>query len=70
MCISKWNNIIWCDLPHNINFSYKKTKPFIPPKMCDETAKGYLWSKLYQILNSQALSCLVLFLSDPSVMLI
>lgn len=33
-------------------------------------AKGYLWSKVYQILKSQALSCLVLLLSEPSAILI
>lgn len=32
--------------------------------------EGYLWSKLYQILKSQALSCLVLLLSEPSAILI
>lgn len=33
-------------------------------------SKGYLWSKVYQILKSQALSCLVLLLSDPSTILV
>ena len=38
--------------------------------ICMNHFKGYLWSKLYQILKSQALSCLVLLLSGPSVILI
>lgn len=38
--------------------------------ICTDHVQGYLWSKLYQILKSQALSCLVLLLSGPSVILI
>lgn len=48
----------------------KKSANQYKPDICMNHFKGYLWSKLYQILKSQALSCLVLLLSGPSVILI
>lgn len=35
-------------------------------KRFESRLKGYLWSKLYQILKGQALSCLVFLRCDPS----
>lgn len=70
------NANIWFDPPMFsllIIFKFKiisLTNNHFIVKPVTRSAEGYLWSKLYQILNNQALSCLVLLRSEPSAMLI